>query len=125
MQRPSAAEIYYDSWLLQSLKGNECSGGEIHSACTGLRSFNSLSKIERATLSLISSQWLTEEETRRLTEIFEQFDTTHSGTLNRRELKQARNKYHLEFDIDGILDQFKIETGGCIGYSDFITAAMD
>lgn len=64
-----------------------------------------------------------------LQQVFEKFDTDNTGTLDKQELKQAlqtMNKTELtDSAISSIMDQIDENGDREIGYTEFLTAAID
>lgn len=125
-KRPSASEVYQNSWL-QSRGHSKVPDNQITKrSLTNLSKFTATNKLQRATLSYIANQIMSSEEIKHLQDIFESLDKNGDGVLSKEELNEGVEKFvgELAEGIESLLEKLDTNDSGSINYSEFLTAAV-
>lgn len=111
----------------------------LETTITNFRQFQGTQKLAQAALLYMGSKLTRNDETKKLTEIFQRMDKNGDGQLDRNELIEgyrellkakgedtsAVNLSHVEFEVDQVLSAVDFDKNGYIEYSEFLTVAMD
>lgn len=120
-QRPTAKECLEFPWVKMST--DEIILDE--NVCQNLRNYTKFSGLKAALINMMTHQLdCNGSQVKRLSEMFIQFDTDHSGTLSAPELHRGLTKAGFaSWDVDKIIRALDIAGTGEICYTEFLAAA--
>jgi calcium-dependent protein kinase len=92
-----------------------------------LQSFHSEKKLQKATLSLIASQFTTKDEREQLRALFKKLDRDNNGTLSKHDILNGVGQFRniSETEAERILREVDSDQSGEIDFSEFVTASFD
>ena len=127
--RPSAAECLQDAWLQTYAAPLTLTSQQILLSLNNLKSFNSEQKLRQAFLTFITSQMMTKELDKTLSEAFRSIDKNGDGRLSREELldayKQLMPVEEAISTVETIMANVDVNQSGYIDYSEFILASAN
>lgn len=139
--RISAREAVEHPWIKKMAFGDadKIDVPSLETAISNFRQFQGTQKLAQAALLYMGSKLTTNDETRKLTEIFHRMDKNGDGQLDRNELIEgyrellkakgsdisALNNSQVEYEVDQVLAAVDFDKNGYIEYSEFLTVAMD
>ncbi|CAG9324500.1 unnamed protein product [Blepharisma stoltei] len=126
-KRPDITEVYNNDWL-QSRANNRVEDIPVSKESLELlSSFNTQSKLQRATMTFIASQLVSNDEIAHLRDTFQSLDENGDGKLSTSELKNGFSKLpgHINIDVNEMMNQLDADGNGFIDYTEFLTAAIN
>jgi calcium-dependent protein kinase len=129
-RRISATEALQHPWLLNASKISIDSHNS-KALFRNLKNFRAERRLQKATLSYIISQIVTQEEKAEMLELFKSLDKDSSGTLNKAELMDGFHHIlgdimeDVESEVENIIAQVDVNGSGEIDYSEFVLATMN
>ncbi|EEA05187.1 calcium-dependent protein kinase, putative [Cryptosporidium muris RN66] len=146
--RISAAQCLEHSWIqkyaIESPSIDDLPS--LESAMTNIQHFQAEKKLAQAALLYMASRLTTHEETKKLTDIFRKLDLNNDGMLDRNELIRGYQDFvrlkdidslsnnrtstnfsniNIEEQVDSLMPLLDMDKSGSIGYSEFVTCAID
>ena len=132
--RPTAHQAVTQNWLYgararNSMVFDDAENSGAARVLHNLRKFNAAdTKMKEAVCAFIVFHLLTDDEMRRLDQIFQALDTQHDGRIRRYELKHAYYQVHKKFitdsELDKIMNRIDLDGNNEISYSEFCMAAL-
>lgn len=119
--RVSAAEAAQDDWFLTLPADQEAVSLE---SLENLKSFRAEQKIQRAVLAFIASQLLSQEESKRLGDVFRVLDVNGDGKLSKEELfdayTQQMDAATARLEVENIMSKVDFNNSGYVDYTEFL-----
>jgi calcium-dependent protein kinase len=124
-RRPTAKEIFNDSWIQNTVKNSRNKEIAMRSL-KNLSHFRASRKLQQATLEFIASQMISTQETKFLRQAFISLDANGDGKLSVEELRQGYKDARVDLvDIDRIIESCDGDGNGFIDYTEFLTATIN
>ena len=91
----------------------------------GFKNYANSNKLRKAVLTYIASR-LSEEEIKKIKEVFQSIDVDNDGKLSLEEMKKALSSGEVKFDFnEEIFKQIDTDNSGNIEYTEFISACIE
>ena len=127
--RPSAVECLQDDWLQTYATQETVTSQNVLLSLNNLKSFTSEQKLRQAFLTFITSQMMTKELDKTLSQSFRAIDKNGDGRLSREELldayKQIMPVEEAVATVEAIMTNVDVNHSGYIDYSEFILATAN
>lgn len=127
--RLSAFQALLHPWISNNASRNTPSTEIIHSAITSLQQFHKSSKLRDAINTFITTQCISQKDTKDLREVFYAMDTNKDGKLSREELLNQFTKTMgaeaADEEVDRIMREVDTDSNGYIDYTEFLKATID
>ena len=127
--RPSAVECMQDEWVRTYATQQNLASQNVLLSLNNLKSFTSEQKLRQAFLSFITSQMMTKELDKTLSESFRAIDKNGDGRLSREELVDAYQQImpveEAMSTVEAIMVNVDVNHSGYIDYSEFILACAN
>jgi calcium-dependent protein kinase len=128
-KRFSAEQGLDHDWFRLNKNTNTLNNEIISEVLNNLRSFRATFKLQRAVMSFIVSQLISQAEKQELSQVFKALDINGNGKLTEDELFSACTKvwgHEVKFqDIKNIINEIDIDGNGIIDYSEFLIASIN
>ncbi|CAG9333134.1 unnamed protein product [Blepharisma stoltei] len=125
--RISASEAVQDEWICRFTDKSDLTETQELTSLDVLKSFRAEEKLQYAVLSFISSQLISREESKQLTEMFRSLDINGDGKISKDELLEAYSKTlgrsAAIHQVEQIMAKVDANNSGFIDYSEFMMAA--
>ena len=91
----------------------------------GFKNYANSNKLRKAVITYIASR-LSEDEIKKIKEVFQSIDTDNDGKLSLEEMKKALSSGEVKFDFnEEIFKQIDTDNSGNIEYTEFISACIE
>ena len=91
----------------------------------GFKAYANSNKLRKAVLTYIASR-LSEEEIKKIKEVFQSIDVDNDGKLSLEEMKKACNRGDIKIEFnEEIFKQIDTDNSGNIEYTEFISACIE
>lgn len=125
--RISASEAVQDEWIAHNTEVSHLNDLRQINSLENLKAFRAEEKLQYAVLSFISSQLVSREDSRQLTEMFRTLDINGDGKISKDELLEAYTKTlgkrAANDQVERIMALVDANNSGFIDYSEFIMAS--
>jgi calcium-dependent protein kinase len=123
-KRLTAEQVLNETWV----KDNAPNGGKISLPIKpdGFKNYANSNKLRKAVLTYIASR-LSEDDIKKIKEIFQKIDVDNDGKLSFEEMKKAislTDGIKIEFN-EQIFKSIDTDNSGCIEYTEFISACIE
>jgi len=128
-KRPSAKEGLRDPWFQKFLEPNKESSEELFNGLKNLASFRTQMTFQKAVLTYIASQELTQNEEKELKGLFNSLDKDQNGIITKDELvegfiKVGEKKSNAKVKAKEVMHRIDINQNGAIDYNEFLMANL-
>lgn len=127
-RRPSAVEALHDKWFLQVSNTPALETQIYLESFENLKKFHADKKLQQAVMAFITSQLVTKEDTKQLTQAFRKLDTNGDGKLSKEEMFKGYSELlgaqQAEPEVERIMAEVDVDANGYIEYSEFVMASM-
>ncbi|CAG9331056.1 unnamed protein product [Blepharisma stoltei] len=125
--RPTIDEVSEHKWIRQRANNSIKDNPIVSKSLANLACFNICNKLQKATLTFITSYLSTNTEIAHLSEIFQALDENGDGKLSEEELTKGFENNHqlMKIDVHELMKNCDSDNNGYIDYSEFLAAAMN
>ena len=122
-QRLTAEQVLNETWVKDNAPRS--SKNILPMKKVGFKAYANSNKLRKAVLTYIASR-LSEEEIKKIKEVFQSIDSDHNGKLSLEEMKKAFSKGDLSIEFnEEIFKQIDTDNSGNIEYTEFISACIE
>lgn len=127
--RLTAHQALEHPWIARRCAEEPINLKSLENALTSLRNFHSTSKFRDAINLFISTQLISSEENKELTDVFRSLDKNGDGRISRKELLTEYTKFMEEDqasdEVNRMMKEIDTDKSGYIDYTEFLKAALD
>jgi calcium-dependent protein kinase len=126
--RLSASEALNHQWVCANTGSKAVDATHIVAALENLKSFHNSNKLRDAVQTFITTQCISVNDTKELTEVFKTIDANGDGKLSKEELLEHYIKFmgqgDAEQQVDRIMQELDSDKTGFINYTEFLKASL-
>jgi len=127
--RLTASEALTHPWVTLNSQRTLPNTTIMEAALKNLKNFHNTSKLRDAVNTFITTQCISQKDTKELRDVFRMMDTNGDGKLSREELLNQFSKtmgYNAASDeVDRIMAEVDTDNNGYIDYTEFLKATLD
>ena len=129
-ERLSAEEALKHPWITNNIKLKDKSKLELPKLCSeNLQKFTSKQALQQTTIAYLVHQMTTNEEVKKLRNIFKQLDESGDGRLSQGELRKGYKQHFSdvfnENEFEKLINRLDQDNSGFVEYEEFIRATID